>query len=93
MVTLNSSDARTVDLMLDRAAAVRGNGGMQFAAEPGVSGEKVAAVEKLLNLLDAMPAAEPPADLLERTLERVGASTGSMHPDHFLRPEMSQPVA
>ena len=84
-MTLRNADARAVDLILDRAVTAQGSGGATlFAGDPGVSGEQVAAVEKVLKLLDAMPAAEPPADLLRRTLDRVdgGYRTYPLPDDH-----------
>jgi hypothetical protein len=82
---LHESDARAVDLILDRAAAARGNadgnGGMfaatMTASHVAVSNGQVAAVEKVLHLLDAMPATEPASDLVQRTLDRIAASTAS----------------
>jgi hypothetical protein len=83
---LREADARAVDLLLDRAVAAQGtgdgNGGMFAAAtlttnHVGVSNAQVAAVEKMLHLLDAMPVSEPASDLMQRTLERIGASTAS----------------
>jgi hypothetical protein len=77
---LRDADARAVDLLLDRAASsAQGNGGnghtASFAAasHAGVSNGQVAAVERVLNLLHAMPAPEPAADLLRRTLDRIDA--------------------
>jgi hypothetical protein len=82
---LREADARAVDLILDRAVAARGNGdgnGGMFAAtmtasHVAVSNEHVAAVEKVLRLLDAMPATEPASDLVQRTLDRIAASNAS----------------
>ena len=76
-MTLRSSDARAVDLILDRAATAQGGAGMLFAGDAGVSGEQVAAVERVLDVLGAMPAPEPAPDLLRRTLARVGSDTGA----------------
>lgn len=83
-VRLSDADARAVDLLLDRAAAARGNGAGQqevlFAAGPtaaqnGGSNDRIHAVEKLLNLLHAMPASDPAQDLMQRTMERIDATT------------------
>jgi hypothetical protein len=83
---LRESDARAVDLILDRAVAARGNGnggnGGMFAAtmtasHVSVSNGHVGAVEKVLHLLDAMPATEPASDLVQRTLDRIAASNAS----------------
>jgi hypothetical protein len=84
---LNESDRAAVDLLFDRinAAAVahmnRGNPGESVYAAPGaVSEQRLAAVEKMLSLLDEMPAIEPPADLASRTIARVSRAAGSPIP-------------
>lgn len=93
-MTLRSSDARAVDLILDRAAMAAGTSGtMLFAGDPGVSSEQVAAAERVLKLLDAMPAGEPPADLLRRTLDRVEAGETPLHRTHRETIDASRPVA
>lgn len=75
-MTLRSADARAVDLILDQAATAQTAGGATlFAGDAGASNEQIAAVEKVLKLLDVMPAAEPPSDLLRRTLDRVASGT------------------
>ena len=90
-VRLRQDDAAAVDLLLDRAVAAHGNGNgnggngaghVTFAAAPatghiGVSNDRVAAVERVLHVLDAMPQGEPSPDLLQRTLRRVEAGTAS----------------
>jgi hypothetical protein len=94
MATLREADARAVDLLLDRAAAVRGDGGMQFAHQAGVSNEQVAAVERVLNLLHVMPAGEPSPDLVRRTLQRIDADTGSpLHNERAPLIDAGRPVA
>jgi hypothetical protein len=70
---LSAQDCHAVDLLLERsdkpmvetifARPVRG----KFEA-------RLDSVEKILNLIDAMPAAEPPSDLVTRTMERIEAS-------------------
>jgi hypothetical protein len=88
-VRLRPEDAAAVDLLLDRAVSARGNGnggngngdhGVTFAtSHAGVSNDRVAAVERVLHVLDAMPNNEPSPDLLQRTLQRVDAgSAGTM---------------
>jgi hypothetical protein len=93
MVTLRNADARAVDLLLDRAATAQGNGAMLFATEPGVSNEQIAAVEKVLNLLDVMPAAEPAPDLLRRTLDRIDVTVRPALSGHGHMLPADQPVA
>jgi hypothetical protein len=105
-VRLRDEDARAVDLLLDRAAvSAQGNGGngggnghvasFTAASHAGVSNGQVAAVERVLNLLHAMPAAEPASDLLRRTLDRVDAQghapmRGATTPNLI---DLSRPVA
>jgi hypothetical protein len=83
---LREADARAVDLILDRAITAGGNGGgnggmfaagTMTASHVSVSNEHVVAVEKVLHLLNAMPATEPASDLVQRTLDRIAASTAS----------------
>ena len=47
------------------------------ASHVAVSNERVAAAEKMLHLLNAMPATEPASDLVQRTLDRIAANTAS----------------
>ena len=94
MVTLRDGDARAVDLLLDKAAAAQGDGGMLFAGQGDVSGEQIAAVERVLNVLNVMPAADPPSDLLRRTLARVATNSGTpLHGDSPLLIDLGRPVA
>ena len=83
---LGESDRRAVDLLLDRTTGTdngNGNGGYvthaQPATEPGIQ-----AVQSVLSLLDVMPADEPAADLMARTMARIdsraGAGAQSLHP-------------
>ena len=88
-VRLRQDDAAAVDLLLDRAVSARGNGNgaggdgngghVTFAAgsHAGVSNDRLAAVERVLHVLDAMPQTEPSPDLLQRTLQRVDAGAAS----------------
>ena len=95
MVTLRDGDARAVDLLLDKAAAARGDGGSTlFAGQGDVSGEQLAAVERLLNVLSVMPAADPASDLLRRTLDRIASDDGApLHRDNPLLIDLGRPVA
>ncbi|HEX8523495.1 MAG TPA: hypothetical protein VF669_14675 [Tepidisphaeraceae bacterium] len=64
---LNAEDRQAVDLVMDRATAAQGDGVVAMAtAQP-----RVQSVEKILNVLANMPAIEPPADLMARTLRRI----------------------
>ena len=85
---LGERDRRAVDLLLDRSTGTEngdgngnGNGGYvahaALATEPGI-----AAVQSVLSLLDMLPADEPPADLLERTMSRIATRGGVAQPIH-----------
>ncbi|SRR6266446_3831963 len=80
-LTLREEDRQAVDLLLDGAAAVVGNGNANggqvvYAVTDASLGERVARTQKLVQLLAVLPQEEPPADLVERTLRFV-EDTGS----------------
>ena len=84
---LGDDDALAVDLLLDRSNQVSdGNGGSGTGVYVTPVGDavtkRIGAVESVLRLVAEMPAAEPPADLVARTLDRIGqrANQGMMAP-------------
>ncbi len=80
-VKLTADDRNAIDLLLDHAPAATGQRGQAYA--PTVPGNNVRAVEKVLHLLQALPAPEPSADLLNRTLAKAAiAPASSVHPAH-----------
>jgi hypothetical protein len=97
---LRDEDRRAVDLLLDRAAtgsgvhpdgAGNGNGhhghhGASFSQVSGDVQTGLPAVQKVLQVLDMLPAEEPPQDLLGRTLRRVEADRAS-HPSTLRAPQ------
>ena len=84
---LGDSDRRAVDLLLDRSAGTGngdGNGSSYVAhAQPGTE-PSIQGVQRVLNLLDLLPAGEPSEDLIARTMARIGGQAGvgtqPMHP-------------
>lgn len=80
---LSDDDRRAVDLLLDRSPTASGNGNSHalFAAADGVPQERIRGVEKILQVLEMMPPAEPPVDLLARTLQRLDEPAGSLGPE------------
>jgi len=79
---LGENDRRAVDLLLDRSNGAIGNDNgfvthAQSATEPAIQ-----AVRKVLNVLELAPAAEPPADLMIRTLARIDSRMGAAAPMH-----------
>lgn len=82
---LNEADRAAVDLVFDRIlSAVNGRGVGSDGGTRGdvvpltqpVSDERLSAVEKVLSLLENMPAAEPSADLAARTLQHIAHHSG-----------------
>jgi hypothetical protein len=73
--SLTAEDRRAIDLILDHGAAHR-NGSTRVAAV--AAQPRVAAATRLLAVLNTLPAAEPPADLVARTMGRIAAATQSL---------------
>lgn len=96
MPRLRDEDRLAVDLLLDRAVASSGangsgngngtgNGHSHFTPVSRAAPAEVGRVEAVLRVLDMMPAEEPPADLLARTIRRVDAES-AQHDPSVLRP-------
>ena len=71
---LRDDDANAVDLLMDRENMNSDeDGGLtEFAGQAGDSvSQPIGRAESLFHLLAQMPAAEPSADLMHRTLERI----------------------
>ena len=78
MPRLRDEDRLAVDLLLDRAVTGSNGGGngnghpaTTFTPVSGTVPEQLSRVQSLLRVLDMLPAEEPPADLLARTMRRV----------------------
>jgi hypothetical protein len=77
-------DRRAIDLLLDRKASGQVN--EVFAVPARETFEKrLESVERVLNLLESLPAMEPPEDLTSRTLERIDHADHEPH--HSVRPQ------
>lgn len=69
---LRDEDRRALDLLLDRGpTAASAKAGVQYAAADMGVRERLPRVQKVLQLLDAMPAIDPPKGLVERTMEFI----------------------
>lgn len=68
---LNEEDRQAVDLLLDRTAESRSHDAS--FAKPADEG-RVAAAASVLRLLDSLPAQDPSADLVRKTLSRIDQS-------------------
>ncbi|HET6249996.1 MAG TPA: hypothetical protein VFE47_20060 [Tepidisphaeraceae bacterium] len=74
---MREDDRRAMDVLMDRAVTALGKpNGTIYAAVDGRLRERVSQVEKVLGILDNMPAADPPRNLLAKTLRFVESSTG-----------------
>src|SRR5437868_10781760 len=79
---LGHDDQCAVDLVMEHRAAGPANGWAQCFHKNMSAGmrKRIDRVEKLLGLLDLMPAADPPANLVTKTLRRIEQSTGRRIP-------------
>jgi hypothetical protein len=84
---LGDEDSAAVDLLLDRANTAQSGDSGAFATPAGDAAVKrIGAVEAVFRLLAEMPAAEPPADLVQKTMQRthqqenLAPGTSSQHP-------------
>jgi len=73
---LGDDDSRAVDLLLDRSNKVtdgNGNGGSSVCVTPvgDAVARRIGAVETVLRLVAEMPAADPPTDLVAKTMDRI----------------------
>jgi hypothetical protein len=79
---LSHEDSRAIDMLLDR----NGTGGMVMAGSSNVKSGKmnmknrIKAADRMLRVLGQMPAVEPAADLVQRTLARIDAAPGTIVP-------------
>jgi len=94
-VTLRDEDRRAVDMLLDRTQKASGDGnggnGQVFVSGDGVSPERLDRVGRLLGMLDLLPQAEPPQDLMARTLRRLDEpAAGVLEPRHPLAIDAAQ---
>jgi len=71
MFKLSDDDGRAVDMLLDSSASSNGNGGHAFGAAPAPFRQRLEAVESVLNLLKEMPQADPPKNLVAKTLQNI----------------------
>jgi len=68
---LSDDDSRAVDLVLDRSSAASQPAPAGVYMAPQVQPRRAQAVEKILAVLSAYQAEEPPADLVARTMRRI----------------------
>ena len=100
---LNDADRAAVDLMFNRITSTaqdgKGNGGSRdsfVGVSRTVSPSRLQSVEEILNVLEMMPAADPPADLAVRTLQHIARRTASGSMPTAATPtfiDPSQPIA
>jgi hypothetical protein len=73
-IRLGDEDRRAIDLLLDQRTDGVLNEVFAVTAQDNLE-KRLASVEKVLALLEQMPAAEPPADLVMRTMNRIDGAT------------------
>ena len=69
---LSQEDRKAVDLLLDRTLIGSDGNGGSFVSHATIAPQaRLESVERVLRVLEAMPAPEPSADLIERTMQRI----------------------
>ena len=71
---LTGDDRNAIDLLLGEAAAAVKTPSQGYVT--ATDAEHMQAVRTVLQLLHVLPASEPPADLVSRTLARISQATG-----------------
>jgi hypothetical protein len=71
---LTDKDGRVVDMLLDRPPANPADNGA-FVKSVDVPPERVQTIQKVLSLLNGLPAEDPAPDLASRTLRKVEAAS------------------
>lgn len=89
---LSKEDREAVDLLLDRTLiGADGNGGSFMSHATPTSQTRLMGVERVLRVLEALPAPEPSADLIERTMQRIVSGVSRIPAD--ARPAAAAPGA
>jgi len=73
---LTSDDRSEIDLLLGEAATAAKAPSPGYVAAAGA--QHVEAVRRVLQLLQVLPAADPPVDLVDRTLARISQTSGQL---------------
>jgi hypothetical protein len=75
-IRINPEDCHAIDLVLDQGTrAAPGQPGRSVTTSAAsISQDHLAAVQRVLGLLDLLTAPQPPADLVKRTLARIEAA-------------------
>jgi hypothetical protein len=69
---LGDDDGLAIDLLLDRSMSSNSNNGGTFVAPVSDAViARVGAAESVLRLIAQMPVSDPPAGLVQRTLDRI----------------------
>jgi hypothetical protein len=77
-IRLYPEDCHAIDLLLDQGIRAAGCRSVTSSAT-AIAHDRLAAVGRVLCLLELMPAPAPPADLVKKTLARVEAAPRSVH--------------
>jgi hypothetical protein len=83
---LGDEDRRALDLFLNRENP--NNSAGVFVAPGTVTPKRVESVEKILTVLQNMPASDPPRDLVSRTLQRVDQAIAALQGPAAMPPQM-----
>jgi hypothetical protein len=96
-VQLHPEDCRAIDLLLDQGVRAGGvnNARSLTSSTSAVDRDRLVAVQRVLGLLAMMPAPEPPANLISKTLARIerAPSPAAHAPAPMMRYHRDQPSA
>jgi len=71
---LKEADRAAVDLLLDKSAVAS----RQAVPAGNLAHERFEAASRVLSALSAMPAMDPPSNLIARTMRRIDQTVGTM---------------
>jgi len=78
---LSQEDRQAINLILDRSNAAATSGPLYAAADESMR-KRVPKIQKVLQLLDALPTEEPPTDLVARTMKFIEQAPAHREPRH-----------
>jgi len=79
---LTDVDRQALNLILDRSNAAAASGPLYAAADETMR-KRIPNIQKVLQLLDALPVEEPPKDLVARTMKYIEQSPAHREPRHL----------
>ena len=89
---INNGEQASIDLLLDRAMVADQTSMSISSSIDSSESSATTAVQQLLGLLSTMPAADPAADLVARTMAFIDRSVTQVHPTASASESASSPL-